>query len=248
MATSSQLRTWWADYRCTTGKMVRVGFPGSGKTWDLLVASAAAPAWRVFADLMVKHGYLFLETAGGTYNCRKIAGTNSWSLHSYGTALDLNPSKNPYKKPLTHNYPQAFINDVLAQKALDGTPLFRWGGSWTTPDAMHWEINCKPSQIPPYEGEDMTEIVEDIQKNLNAAGFKGANGKVLTVDGIWGTNTSFAHAAMCKAASSAGSTGPAGPPGPKGATGPAGSKGAAGPAGPPGPSGSLTIKGDVKIP
>jgi len=152
MATSTQLRSWWAGYRCTTSKMVRVPFPGSGRTWDLLVAAEAAPAWRLFADLMVKHNYLFLETAGGTYNCRKIAGTNSWSLHSYGTAVDLNPKKNPYGKPLRHNFPQAFINEVLAQKALDGTPLFRWGGSWATPDAMHWEINCKPSAIPPYQG------------------------------------------------------------------------------------------------
>jgi len=133
MATSTQLRSWWADYRCDTSKMVRVSFPGNGKTWDLLVAAEAAPAWRLFADLMRKHGYLFLETAGGTYNCRKIAGTNSWSLHSYGTAIDLNPSKNPFKKPLTHNYPQAFITDVLIQKALDGNPLFRWGGAWSTP-------------------------------------------------------------------------------------------------------------------
>jgi hypothetical protein len=234
--------------------MVRVDFPGSDKVWSLLVASEAAPAWRLFADLMTKHNYLFLETAGGTYNCRLIAGTSSYSLHSYGTAVDLNPSKNPFGKPLRHNYPQAFINDVLAQKAKDGTPLFRWGGGWATPDAMHWEINCAPAQVPPYEGEDMTEIVMDIQKNLNAAGFKGANGLVLTVDGIWGANTAFAHQSMCKAK---GAPGPAGPAGPKGATGatgatgPAGPKGATGLAGPKGADGkpaTLTITSDVTIP
>ena len=154
MATSSQLRSWWAAYRCQPSKMVRVPFPGVGRTWSLLVAEEASPAWQMFIALMIKHRYYFIEIAGGTYHCRKIAGKNSWSLHSYGTAVDLNPKKNPYKKPLTHNYPQAFINDVLALKATDGTPLFRWGGTWRTPDAMHWEINCKPSAIPKYTGDE----------------------------------------------------------------------------------------------
>jgi hypothetical protein len=173
--------------------MVRVSFPGDGRTWSLLVAKEAAPAWELFADLMVKHNYLFLETAGGTYNCRKIAGTNVYSLHSYGTALDLNPSKNPNGKPLRHNYPLAFIKAVEAEKALDGTPLFRWGGRWTTPDAMHWEVNCKPSAIPPYEEDDMAALqVIDIQKALNKAGQKGATGKVLSEDDIYGPNTEFA--------------------------------------------------------
>ena len=179
--------------------MVRVPFPGNGRTWDLLVAAEAAPAWYMFIAMMLKHNYLFLETAGGTYVCRTIGGTNVWSLHSYGTAVDLNPSKNPFKKPLTHNYPQGFINDVLALKATDGTPLFRWGGSWSTPDAMHWEVNCPPSAIPQYTPEeyemrkgDKGLAVAEVQHaldhrwgyDLEPAGknwppFKDANGNVM---------------------------------------------------------------------
>ena len=41
----------------------------------------------------------------------------------------------------------------------------------------------------------MENYIEAQQKNLNAAGYKGANGKALTVDNIYGKNTQFAEAA-----------------------------------------------------
>ncbi len=143
---SAELRAAWAEYKCAPGKMVKVPFPGEGRTWNLPVAAEAVPLWEQFADLMTLHGYLFLESAGGTYKCRKIAGTNVYSLHSYGTALDLNPSKNPFKNPLTYDYPEPFIIDVLALKS-NGKQAFRWGGTWLKPDAMHWEINVAPEDI-----------------------------------------------------------------------------------------------------
>lgn len=251
MATSSQLRSWWSTYRCDTSKMVRVDFPGSGRVWSLLVAREAAPAWEHFSDLMSEHNYLFLETAGGTYNCRKISGSAAWSLHSYGTALDLNPSKNPYGKPLRYNYPQSFINAVLSLDATDGTPLFRWGGQWNTPDAMHWEVNCRPSAVPDYEGDNVEELVKALQTALNKGGFKGANGQALTVDGILGPNTQ--NALNLQAVAAAKNPVP-GPKGDTGATGPVGTTGPAGPKGEPGPRGAdgkpatLTITSDVTIP
>ncbi len=30
------------------------------------------------------------------FNCRYVAGTNRWSMHAYGLAVDLNPVENPY--------------------------------------------------------------------------------------------------------------------------------------------------------
>ena len=30
------------------------------------------------------------------FNCRGIPGTNQWSQHAYGRAIDLNPRLNPY--------------------------------------------------------------------------------------------------------------------------------------------------------
>lgn len=157
MATTSQLRGYWADYKCNPSKMVRVGFPGVDRTWNLLVADKSAPIWEQFAAVMRKHNYLLRETASGSYNCRKInlpsGTTNLWSLHSYGIAVDLNPSKNPYKKPLTHNYPAAFIRDVEAIRT-NGKQAIQWGGRWSTPDAMHWQINVAPHDIPQPVGDD----------------------------------------------------------------------------------------------
>ncbi len=49
--------------------------------------------------------------------------------------------------------------------------------------------------LPPGDDEDMEKYIKAQQTNLNAAGYKGANGKVLTVDGIYGANTQFAEAA-----------------------------------------------------
>ncbi len=48
--------------------------------------------------------------------------------------------------------------------------------------------------IPLPPGDSMDNYIEQQQLNLNAAGFKGANGKVLTVDNIYGPNTAFDEA------------------------------------------------------
>lgn len=60
-------------------------------------------------------------------------------------------------------------------------------------------------QLPPgNEDEDMEKWIKDEQENLNAAGFLGANGKVLDVDGINGANTKFARASRDAAAAEGG--------------------------------------------
>ncbi len=58
--------------------------------------------------------------------------------------------------------------------------------------------------LPPGDDEDMEKYITEQQKNLNAAGFKGANGRVLTVDGIYGANTAYAEASRDKAAAADG--------------------------------------------
>ena len=50
----------------------------------------------------------------------------------------------------------------------------------------------------------MENYIEAQQINLNAAGYKGANGKVLTVDNIYGKNTQYAEAARDKDAATGG--------------------------------------------
>lgn len=207
MSTSTQLRKWWAAYRCDPSGFARVSIPGPGTTeWQLQVAKGSVAAWEVFADLMRRHAYPFREIAGGTYNCRKIAGSSSWSLHSYGIALDLNPQHNPQGWPVVHNYPQPFIDSVEALETKSGASVFTWGGRWsksTPPDPMHWQIDCKPADIATgiaYHEEDdvflpLKEgdgIGDKVAKRSDVAAIQAMLNRLgagLTEDGQYGTDT-----------------------------------------------------------
>lgn len=151
MATSTQVRWWWRAWRCDTSKMVRVPFPGVDRTWVLLVADRSVPLWLEFIAVMHRFGYEFRESAGGTYRCRKIAGSILWSLHAYGVACDLNPKANPFRTHI-NDYPPGFVAAVEAI-TVNGKRAFTWGGRWSKPDTMHWQINVAPKDIP--EGDDM---------------------------------------------------------------------------------------------
>lgn len=145
---TTAMRAEYAAARCNTGEMVPYMFPGDGKDWPLYVEVHTVPAWKLFADAMTRHGYLFRESAGGTYNCRKIAGTSVYSLHSYGLALDLNPSKNPYDTSSTTDMPPAFIADVKAIVCGNGRKVFQWGGDWSPKsDKMHFQIGATKADL-----------------------------------------------------------------------------------------------------
>jgi hypothetical protein len=142
---TSTVRGWWDDYCCADEKMIRAPFPGPSGAVNLLIAPPAEEAWAAFADIMAEFDYLFRENAGGTYNCRLIAGTDSYSLHSYGIALDLNPSKNP-SGGTKNDYPPGF-SDAVEGLTAGGKQVFRWGIVFDTPDPMHWEVNLSPEQL-----------------------------------------------------------------------------------------------------
>lgn len=73
------------------------------------------------------------------YNPRRIAGTNVWSNHASGTAIDLNAIRHPQGKANTFTRDeQIAIRNRLAW--YEG--CIRWGGDYrTTVDDMHFEIN-----------------------------------------------------------------------------------------------------------
>jgi hypothetical protein len=86
------------------------------------------------------------------FNCRTVAGTNRWSEHAYGHAIDVNPIENPYvtgdgyvsppsgapymdrsqrAKGLIHRR-----GPVVAAFAWNG---WEWGGNWSWPkDYQHF--------------------------------------------------------------------------------------------------------------
>jgi D-alanyl-D-alanine carboxypeptidase len=85
------------------------------------------------------------------FNCRRVAGSASWSEHAYGRAIDLNPLRNPYVagghvsppagRPYADRSPHApgmvHAGDAVVRSfAAVG---WRWGGSWrSAKDYQHF--------------------------------------------------------------------------------------------------------------
>jgi len=82
------------------------------------------------------------------FNCRPVEGTNRWSKHSYGKAIDINPLENPYVSNRGHTSHKASyrylkrvrVNNTAQQKALIlpndyivklfKSKGWRWGGDF----------------------------------------------------------------------------------------------------------------------
>lgn len=100
----------------------------------ITVNATAADNFVGFLRALHKTGYKV--TSLGSYANRNIAGTNRRSLHSYGLAIDINPSQNPvaYGKVIT-NLPKG-IGRLAAKYGL------AWGGQWngSKKDPMHFSV------------------------------------------------------------------------------------------------------------
>ena len=103
-----------------------------------------------------------LEAANNTsgYNCRRVAGTDAWSAHARGAAIDINPVQNPYVTGSSIHPPAgarfATIDRFRADRrgpmgairagdvvvrAFDGIG-WDWGGDWSTsPDYQHFSAS-----------------------------------------------------------------------------------------------------------
>lgn len=99
-----------------------------------VVSQRYAPLFQGFLNALTRKGYK-INSLGGYAN-RNIAGTSTRSLHSYGLAIDINPSANPvsYGHNVT-NLPRG-IGKLAAQYGLV------WGGNWngSKRDPMHFSI------------------------------------------------------------------------------------------------------------
>ena len=96
------------------------------------------------------------------FNCRPITGTPRFSLHSYGTAIDINPGQNPYiytdSESVQHVEPTR-SNDYMDRNNIrlgmiteDAIAIFAqygfdWGGNWKKPtDYHHFQLARKFSE------------------------------------------------------------------------------------------------------
>ena len=85
------------------------------------------------------------------FNCRFVNGTNDWSTHAYGKAVDINPRENPYVSGEFVSPPEgrpfADRSDRREGMILGNGPVvgaferligWKWGGRWSGPvDYQH---------------------------------------------------------------------------------------------------------------
>lgn len=88
------------------------------------------------------------------FNCRAVTGGSSWSEHSYGRAIDVNPLVNPYVRGGTVLPPEGAR---YADRSLDESGMIHggdvvvdtfaahgwvWGGTWSSPkDYQHFSTS-----------------------------------------------------------------------------------------------------------
>ncbi|MER9456150.1 MULTISPECIES: M15 family metallopeptidase [unclassified Mesorhizobium] len=166
---TAQLRQKWQSFQCSETTMVVVPF-GPDK---IRIAPPTAEAFQALATVMAHHDYIIRVQDTDSYNCRAITGGTAKSLHSFGIALDVNWTTNPYidhggvrsvrfSQKLTQDeragdvragkadtdMSSAMIDDVTAICTKSGERVFLWGGRFEDrKDCMHFQIDLSPQDL-----------------------------------------------------------------------------------------------------
>jgi hypothetical protein len=149
-----------------------IGFDGKAHPGELIVHEDLVPEIITIFEQLYRLGFPIekIRTADhypaaddelsmednntSAFNCRGIPGSNQWSQHAYGRAIDLNPLLNPCIYADGALQPQnaaPYLDRSRTDPGLlhNGDPAvhvftdrgWRWGGNWTTPiDYQHFEL------------------------------------------------------------------------------------------------------------
>jgi peptidoglycan LD-endopeptidase CwlK len=101
---------------------------------------------QAVSDELERHPELlkYVNNPAGTFSWRVISGTNRLSMHSYGTAIDINLNLSHYWqwdcRCKDENVPLKYRN-LIAAKVVEIFEKhgFIWGGKWYHYDTMHFE-------------------------------------------------------------------------------------------------------------
>jgi D-alanyl-D-alanine carboxypeptidase len=124
-----------------------------GKNVKFTKINGAAAALQHVSDELDKLPQRFLaylRPTQGTYNCRAIAGTNRYSAHRFGIAIDIAGAHSHYwawSKPDANGrfpYKNEIPWEIVHIFEKHG---FIWGGKWYHYDTMHFEY--RPEMIAP---------------------------------------------------------------------------------------------------
>jgi poly-gamma-glutamate synthesis protein (capsule biosynthesis protein) len=143
-----------------------LGFDGQTHRGELVVAARHAEGVvAVFEELFearfpIRRMVLVDEYGGddnrsmaanntSAYNCRTVAGTDRWSEHAFGAAIDINPVQNPYvqgssyapaegapyvdvaRGPRARPDPGVIVAGGVVVRAFERIG-WEWGGTWTS--------------------------------------------------------------------------------------------------------------------
>jgi peptidoglycan L-alanyl-D-glutamate endopeptidase CwlK len=120
-------------------------FGPNPKTFYVTRIAGAAEALRAVVDELEALGPEFLPylmDPGGSFNYRRVLGTERLSAHSYGIAVDINVAKSNYWRWV---YGAETDNvDYVNQIPYEIVEIFErhgyiWGGKWYHYDTMHFE-------------------------------------------------------------------------------------------------------------
>ena len=86
----------------------------------------------------------YLQNIAGTFNWRKIAGTNRLSMHSFGMTIDINTKYSNYWQwdcKCKNEDIKLFYKNKIPKKLVEIFEKygFIWGGNWQHYDTMHFE-------------------------------------------------------------------------------------------------------------
>jgi hypothetical protein len=90
------------------------------------------PLSMAFKNLIDTKAVNELKTWDGCFNIRNKRGLSSYSLHSWGIAVDVNAFENGLNQ--TPKLSKQFVECFT-------TSGFDWGGTWTRKDGMHFQLS-----------------------------------------------------------------------------------------------------------
>lgn len=133
--------------------------PGQQKTVRTTVPRATVPFYQRMAQIFADVGYYVFSCTAYAGRDRKISGTNIYSAHAWGLAIDINPRfdgtyndccNTSWNSWLARPHSATFYNaakQIVNIKTSAGVRVFGWGGYWRTKkDYMHFEVVATKAQ------------------------------------------------------------------------------------------------------
>lgn len=139
---SSGVRRYWGP-RCS-GPWAKVRIYGGSVLW---VRPSLVEGVKALDAVLRNNRYQAYPNQTWSYNCRRIGGTNQWSAHAYGAAIDINSLWNPFGGS-RHHIPRGVANAITAIRTNNGRQVWTWGGNWSgKKDWMHFQVGCTPGDL-----------------------------------------------------------------------------------------------------